>query len=223
MGVSGSHSTEHSRPAILIADDHPLFRDALAQMVSEGFPEYRIIEADSHASAVSAVETADPDLVLLDLNMPGMGGFAGLLSLRDHAPATPIAVISADETVSVVRQALTCGASGFIPKSMPKACIVDAVRAILDGDTFVPFDLRESRPRAVADDPEFAGGYATLTPQQRKVLELMIDGKSNKVIAFNLSVTERTVKAHVSAILRKLGVSSRTQAVLSAAKMLRGN
>lgn len=205
---------------ILIADDHPLFRDALRQVVVEGFPDHHVVEAYSRASAVEALDSHDPDIVLLDLNMPGMNGFAGLISLRDHAPSIPIVVISADEDMAVIRQSLVFGASGFIPKSMPKDQLTAGIRAVLAGEVFVPVDFTGYRARPTPENAEFAARFAALTSQQRKVLEALVAGQSNKVIAHEMDITEGTVKAHVSAVLRKLGVSSRTQAVLNASKMM---
>lgn len=204
---------------IVVADDHPLFRDALRQVIERAVGPARVVEAETFGDTVAAVAAEDPDLVLLDLNMPGMDGFAGLMALRDAAPTTPIVVVSADEDPAVIQQALTLGASGFIPKSMSKERMTDGVAAVMAGEVFVPVDLTASLPPAAQDDPDFASGYAALTAQQRKVLEMLVAGKSNKVIAFELDVAESTVKAHVSAILRKLKVTSRTQAVLYASKM----
>lgn len=207
---------------IVVADDHPLFRDALIQVIDGALGDSRVIQAATFEDAVAAVAAEDPDLILLDLNMPGMDGFTGLMGLRDRAPTTPIIVVSADEAPAVIQQALTLGASGFIPKSMPRERMTDGVRAVMDGEVFVPVDLSEAVPASAQDDPDFAAGYAALTGQQRRVLEMLVAGKSNKVIAYELDVAESTVKAHVSAILRKLKVSSRTQAVLYAAKRLPG-
>lgn len=204
---------------IVVADDHPLFRDALRQVIDVAVGPARVVEAETFGDAVAAVAAEDPDLVLLDLNMPGMDGFAGLMALRDKAPTTPIVVVSADEDPAVIQQALTLGASGFIPKSMSKDRMTQGVAAVMAGEVFVPVDLTTRLPPAAQDDPDFAAGYAALTAQQRKVLEMLVAGKSNKVIAFELDVAESTVKAHVSAILRKLKVTSRTQAVLYASKM----
>ncbi|MGC2857744.1 response regulator [Novispirillum sp. DQ9] len=204
---------------IVVADDHPLFRDALRQVIDVAVGPARVVEAETFGDAVAAVAAEDPDLVLLDLNMPGMDGFAGLMALRDKAPTTPIVVVSADEDPAVIQQALTLGASGFIPKSMSKDRMTQGVAAVMAGEVFVPVDLTTRLTPAAQDDPDFAAGYAALTAQQRKVLEMLVAGKSNKVIAFELDVAESTVKAHVSAILRKLKVTSRTQAVLYASKM----
>jgi DNA-binding NarL/FixJ family response regulator len=207
---------------VLIADDHPLFREALRQVVALTLPDHDIAEAQSLDEAMAIAAGDGLDLILLDINMPGMNGFSGLIALRNHVPATPVVVISADESRETIRQAMTLGASGFIPKSMDREHMIAAVNSVLAGDVFVPVDLTEtggSRLDAWPDDT-FRDGYAALTAQQRKVLEMLVSGKSNKLIAYELHVAESTVKAHVSAVLRKLKVTSRTQAVLNASKLL---
>jgi DNA-binding NarL/FixJ family response regulator len=206
---------------ILIADDHPLFRDALQQVIDQAFSAAAVTEASTLAEAMTAAQGADFDLLLLDINMPGMNGFNGLIALRNTVPATPIVVVSADEDRQTVQQALTLGASGFIPKSMAKDGMVQGLRdVVVQGKVFMPVDLSDHNGPGMLVDEQFQQGYAALTAQQRKVLEMLVMGKSNKVIAFELSIAESTVKAHVSAILRKLRVNSRTQAVLNASKML---
>jgi DNA-binding NarL/FixJ family response regulator len=206
---------------ILIADDHPLFRDALQQVIAQAFDAPQVQEASTLDEAMQAAQGTDFDLLLLDINMPGMNGFNGLIALRNTVPATPIVVVSADEDRQTVQQALTLGASGFIPKSMAKDGMVQGLRdVVLDGKVFMPLDLSDDNTPSMIVDDQFQQGYAALTAQQRKVLEMLVMGKSNKVIAFELSIAESTVKAHVSAILRKLRVNSRTQAVLNASKML---
>lgn len=207
---------------VLIADDHPLFRDALRQVVQATLPDHAISEANTFEGAMSAAAGDQLDLILLDINMPGMNGFAGLISLRNHVPATPVVVVSADETREAVSQAMTLGASGFIPKSLEREHMIAAVRMVLNGEVFVPAHdtLTLSSGHGGNEETLFRQGYEALTGQQRKVLEMLVAGKSNKVIAFELDVTESTVKAHVSAILRKLRVHSRTQAVLNASRLL---
>lgn len=198
----------------LIADDHPLIRDALRQVVAEVLPNYAIHDVSSLDAALAFTQDSEPDLILLDINMPGMNGFRGLISLRNACPAAPVIVVSADERNETIAQAITLGASGFMPKSMERGQMADAVRAVLAGDVFTP-DL----PPAPGYAPE-GGETETLTAQQRKVLEMLVAGKANKIIAYELDISERTVKAHVSAILRKLNVTSRTQAVLNASRLL---
>lgn len=207
---------------VLIADDHPLFRDALRQVVRATLPDHAISEADTFDAAMVAAAGDQLDLILLDINMPGMNGFAGLISLRNHVPATPVVVVSADEARETVSQAMALGASGFIPKSLEREQMVAALHMVMNGEVYVPAPGSGSHAPAGSAEARFREGYETLTAQQRKVLEMLVAGKSNKVIAYELDVTESTVKAHVTAILRKLRVHSRTQAVLNASRLLPG-
>jgi DNA-binding NarL/FixJ family response regulator len=200
---------------IIIVDDHPLFRDALRQALSDKFKELEISEAGSLDGLASAIEeTSEVDLVLLDLTMPGVKGFSGLMYLRAQYPEIPVVVVSANEEPAAIRRCLEFGASGFVPKSLPVDTIREAVAAVLDGAVWTPPDLDLN---AVAGDEasDLVSRLATLTPQQVRVLMMLSEGLLNKQIAFQLHVSEATVKAHVSAILQKLGVDSRTQAVIA--------
>ncbi|GIZ11436.1 response regulator transcription factor ErdR [Pseudomonas sp. NCCP-436] len=200
---------------ILIADDHPLFRSALQQALTLGLgPQVRLVEAASIAELEACLaDKSDWDLVLLDLNMPGAYGFSGLVLLRGQYPQIPVVMISAQEEASVVNRSREFGASGFIPKSSSLEVIQQAVRQVLDGDTWWPQSAEESPP--VSDEALAASaGLASLTPQQFRVLTMVCEGLLNKQIAYELSVSEATVKAHVTAIFRKLGVRTRTQAAL---------
>lgn len=200
---------------ILIADDHPLFRSALQQALTLGLGSaVRLVEADSIAALEARLkEKADWDLVLLDLNMPGAHGFSGLVLLRGQYPQIPVMMISAQEDAAVVARAREFGAAGFIPKSSPLETLQQAVRAVLDGDEWWPPQLQE--PVSVSAEAKAASaGLASLTPQQFRVLSMVCDGLLNKQIAYELSVSEATIKAHVTAIFRKLGVRTRTQAAL---------
>ena len=204
---------------IVIADDHPLVRDALRQAIARDMPDAVFLDAASLAEAESAIrENSAPDLVLLDLHMPGMRGFTGLAYLRSQFPAVPVAMISASTEPHIMRQAVDYGASGFIPKSAPMDEIRNAVHAILDGNMWLP-DLRGDLPDTDAKDAALAGRLAALTPQQLRVLGMLSDGKLNKQIAYDLDISEATVKSHVSAILQKLDVNSRTQAVILAGRL----
>lgn len=204
---------------IVIADDHPLFRDALRLAVSQTVVDGDIAEADSFDSLCARLKTVpDADLVLLDLKMPGMRGLSGLLYLRAEFAAVPIAVISANEDPRVVRRALDLGAVGYIPKSAAAAEIREALRALLAGETWLPAVL-DSRNPGNADESALAALLNTLTPQQSRVLMLLSDGLLNKQIAHAMQVSEATIKAHVSAILHKLGVGNRTQAVILAQQL----
>ena len=200
---------------ILIADDHPLFRSALQQALSMGLgAEAHLVEVASIAELeVRLNEKRDWDLVLLDLNMPGAYGFSGLVLLRGQYPQIPVVMVSAQEEAAVVQRSREFGASGFIPKSSPLEAIQDAVRAVLDGDTWWPPQVEEAA--ALSEEVRAASeGLASLTSQQFRVLTMVCEGLLNKQIAYELSVSEATVKAHVTAIFRKLGVRTRTQAAL---------
>ncbi|WP_417701273.1 response regulator transcription factor ErdR [Pseudomonas sp.] len=200
---------------ILIADDHPLFRSALQQALTLGLgPEVRLVEAASIAELEAHLAAkSDWDLVLLDLNMPGAYGFSGLVLLRGQYPQIPVVMISAQEEASVVNRSREFGASGFIPKSSPLETLQQAVREVLDGDTWWPPLAEEGAPVS-AEAKAASAGLASLTPQQFRVLTMVCEGLLNKQIAYELSVSEATVKAHVTAIFRKLGVRTRTQAAL---------
>lgn len=200
---------------IIIADDHPLFRSALQQALTLGLGEnVRLVEAASIAELETLLDqSSDWDLVLLDLNMPGAYGFSGLVLLRGQYPQLPVVMISAQEDASVVARSREFGASGFIPKSSSLETIQLAVRAVLDGDVWWPSNIDDAghvSPEAKAA----SAGLASLTPQQFRVLTMVCDGLLNKQIAYELSVSEATIKAHVTAIFRKLGVRTRTQAAL---------
>ncbi len=200
---------------ILIADDHPLFRSALQQALSIGLgAEAKLVEVASIAELeIQLNDKRDWDLVLLDLNMPGAYGFSGLVLLRGQYPQIPVVMVSAQEEAAVVQRSREFGASGFIPKSSPLETIQEAVRAVLDGDTWWPPQLEEAA--ALSEEARAASeGLASLTPQQFRVLTMVCEGLLNKQIAYELSVSEATVKAHVTAIFRKLGVRTRTQAAL---------
>lgn len=200
---------------ILIADDHPLFRSALHQALTLGLgPDVRLVEAESIADLEARLnEKSDWDLVLLDLNMPGAYGFSGLVLLRGQYPQVPVVMVSAQEEASVVVRSKEFGASGFIPKSSSLETIQRAVRLVLDGDVWWPPQVNETI--SVSPEAKAASqGLASLTPQQFRVLTMVCEGLLNKQIAYELSVSEATIKAHVTAIFRKLNVRTRTQAAL---------
>lgn len=200
---------------ILIADDHPLFRSALQQALTLGLgPDMHLVEAASIAELeVRLNERSDWDLVLLDLNMPGAYGFSGLVLLRGQYPHIPVVMISAQEEPAVVARAKEFGASGFIPKSSSLEVIQEAVRVVLDGDLWWPIQSPEAAQLS-EEVKAVTAGLSSLTPQQFRVLTMVCDGLLNKQIAYELSVSEATIKAHVTAIFRKLGVRTRTQAAL---------
>ncbi|MFS2122387.1 response regulator transcription factor ErdR [Pseudomonas sp. Pseusp97] len=205
---------------ILIADDHPLFRSALHQALTLGLgPEARLSEAASIAELETRLnEKADWDLVLLDLNMPGAYGFSGLVLLRGQYPQIPVVMVSAQEDAAVVQRSREFGASGFIPKSSELSVLQQAVRAVLDGDVWWPPQV-DAVTEMSEEVRAASAGLASLTPQQFRVLTMVCEGLLNKQIAYELSVSEATVKAHVTAIFRKLNVRTRTQAALLLAQM----
>ena len=193
----------------LIADDHPMVRDALRTALTHAFPGAATILAGTLGEVQAALERQpETDALLLDLDMPGMDGLTGLALLRSEHPTVPIVVVSAARDAAVVRRTHDLGAAAYIDKSASLEEIAGTVRAVLAGEIFVPPDT--------SPPDSFAQRAAQLTPQQWRVLALMVHGDQNKQIAFKLGVGEATVKAHVTVILRKLGVRSRTQAVIEA-------
>jgi DNA-binding NarL/FixJ family response regulator len=209
-----------TRRRIIIVDDHPLFRAALRQTLAGGDPSIVVEEAGDLAGLNAALEAdRECDLVLLDLNMPGVRGFSGLLLLRAQYPDVPVMIISAVEDGAVIRRAFELGAAGYLHKSVGPPEIRRAIETVLAGEMFVP-----EGAAIPADDAQTALMHrlATLTPQQVRVLMMLSDGLMNKQIAYELSISEATVKAHVSAILQKLDVDSRTQAVIAASKIEEG-
>lgn len=198
----------------VVADDHPLFRGALQQALSSFDTLCEILEAEDFEGVKALVGAeANIDLVLLDLAMPGASGLSGLVALRGLNPAVPIVVVSAYDDAQTIRRAIDLGASGFISKSSRMDDIKDAVKTVLDGGLHAPDDLELGEE----GDPEVSDliqRIQTLTPQQTRVLAMLAEGLLNKQIAYELNVSEATVKAHVSAVLQKLNVDSRTQAVI---------
>jgi len=206
-----------TRRRIVIVDDHPLFRSALRQTLAAGDPAIVVEEAGDLTSLAATLEAdRDCDLVLLDLNMPGSRGFSGLLLLRAQYPDIPVMIVSAVEDGAVIHQALELGAAGYLSKSVEPAQIRRAIETVLSGELFVPDAVG---PAVVDAHSGLLRRLASLTPQQVRVLMMLKDGLMNKQIAYELTISEATVKAHVSAILQKLDVDSRTQAVIVAQRL----
>ncbi|WP_426284992.1 response regulator transcription factor [Luteibacter sp. E-22] len=200
---------------ILVADDHPLFRAALRQAAAAAVPDADVSDVADLAGLLAALSDApDTDLVLLDLRMPGSRGLSGLAALRGQYPGVAVLVVSAHDEPSVVRRVLAHGAAGFIPKSADPATIAEAVRNVLDHGHWLPAELARAVAALPVDahDTALATRLSRLTEQQFRVLSMLAEGLLNKQIADRLSVQERTVKAHVTAIFEKLEVRNRTQA-----------
>ena len=207
---------------LVIADDHPLFRGALREAVSGMLERVDIAEAGTFDQLVELLDRGgDIDLVLLDLTMPGTRGFSGLMYMRAQYPSVPVIVVSASDDPATIRRCMEFGASGFIPKTLGIEAMRAAMSRVLGGGVWSPPDVDLSTG-SDAETAELMARMATLTPQQVRVLMMLSEGLLNKQIAYQLGVSEATVKAHVSAILQKLGVESRTQAVIAAAKIENG-
>ncbi|MDX1677192.1 response regulator transcription factor [Arsukibacterium sp.] len=207
---------------LIVADDHPLFRNALINAISSTFVTKATIETDSFDTTCTALEQhPDTDLLLLDLHMPGNCGFLGLIQLRKNYPSLPIVVISASEDLDVIRRVIAFGASAYIPKSANPLDISTALNAVLAGELWVPANLQKSvfQEQGAGEDLDLAAKVAQLTQQQYKVLYYLTEGWLNKQIAYDLHISEATVKAHITAIFRKLGCTNRTQVVIQAQRL----
>ena len=204
----------------LIADAHPLFREALKGALLNAFSELTVFESDNFKSTLEILEQEDDlDILLLDLHMPGNNDLYGLIRIREDHPDLPIAVVSGSEELNVVSKVMAYGALGFIPKSSSSAQIANAVNEILEGETWLPESMKDKVNQLSDDETKVAAQVASLTPQQYKVLSYLHEGLLNKQIAYELNISEATVKAHITAIFRKLDVYNRTQAVLIASKL----
>ncbi|MCG7535153.1 response regulator transcription factor [Pseudoalteromonas sp. OOF1S-7] len=204
----------------LIADDHPLFREALKGALQNQFDGLEIFESENFEQTLQQLSEQDElDLLLLDLHMPGNGDLYGLIRIREDYPSLPIVVVSGSEDLNVISKVMGYGAMGFIPKASSSQEIVEALNLVLEGDVWLPASLKDQIAELDGEDKQLAQQIASLTPQQYKVLQYLHEGLLNKQIAYELNISEATVKAHITAIFRKLGVYNRTQAVLIAAKL----
>ena len=205
----------------IVADDHPLFRNAIAQVLQTMGGEQEVVEAQDMASLqIKLSDHPDTDLVLLDLHMPGAHGFSALAYVQGHCGKMPVLVVSANEKTDIIQRALEFGARGFLPKSSSVTTILEAIHTVLQGDIWLPPAHTGSRGLTLnQSEQQLMAGIASLTPQQYLVLTMLAEGLLNKQIAYELDVTEATIKAHMTAIFRKLGVRSRTQAVLAIGKL----
>ncbi len=206
---------------MLIVDDHPLYRAALKGAIAAACADAQFVEADSVAGLFDVLERhPHADLLLLDLNLPGAYGFSALAHLRGSHPQLPVVVVSAMDDRRTVRQALAFGAQGFVSKSADAATIGRNVQAALRGELVAPPDLEsDAEPAPDTGALDIAQRMAQLTPQQFRVYGMLCSGRLNKQIAYDLQIMEATVKAHMTAILRKLGAANRTQAVLMAGRL----
>lgn len=212
----GMHSNNNCAVhKFIIADDHPLFRSALRQAILRTYPGAELYEAQDMESLQRCVsEHKDCDLLLLDLHMPGARGFSGLIFLNGHYPELPVMVVSANEKPEVMCRAIDYGACGFLPKSAPVEMIEEAIGQALAGEIWLPEGVA-AQCSTDASEMAVADVVASLTPQQFRVATMLAEGMLNKQIAYEMNVTEATVKAHLTALFRKLNVNSRTQAVLA--------
>jgi DNA-binding NarL/FixJ family response regulator len=207
--------------SFLIIDDHPLFREALGNAVRLALPNARIFEAMSIQDALDILATEQGiDLALLDLSLPDASGFSGFLRLRERYPRLPVAIVSSDEDQHVVREALSLGAAGYLPKSTSKRELAKSIEGVLSGSISVPKDFVAAADRINTGSTKvLQARLRELTPQQLRVLDLVRRGYPNRQIALELQLAESTVKAHVTEILRKLRLFSRNKAVIEIGKI----
>ena len=213
---------------ILIVDDHALFREGINRLLEQIFPNAEYFQAATYDETITLCSSQQPpDLILTDLQMPGWPGFEAIRHIRAMLPKTPLVVVSASENGADARRALDYGAGGFIPKSSSVQIMVSALQLVLAGGVYVPHALLHSgasgltstpRDHAVPSSPSDLGHNINLTQRQRDVLGCLREGKSNKQIAYELGLSEGTVKIHVTAIFKALNVKNRTQAVISASR-----
>ena len=219
-----SEASEAPAKRVLIADDHPLYRDALRAIVPQALPNASVSEAGCQSEVIASV-TSDAafDLIVLDLNLPGAAGLSCLRHVRETAPLTPIIVVSGNDEPSTMSDVVMAGATGYVPKSSPRQVLVDAIKVIMNGGTYLPAAAVIALRRAQTPDTPSSKSPTSneLTSRQMRVLKLLAEGLSNKHIARELQISEITVKAHVSLILQKLGVTNRVQAAMKARKLLR--
>jgi len=203
---------------IIIADDHPLFRQALLGTLKNKLVQTQWLEAQTIAELEQQLQAhSDSDLLLLDLNIPGAHGFSTLIHVRNHFPQIPVVVVSAHEDQSTIGKAMGYGAAGFVPKSTPVDDIFAAIMAVLSGEIWLPASFQNAQESH--NNSDVAERVASLTQQQYRILMMFAQGLLNKQIAYDLHVSEATIKAHATAIFRKLDVRNRTQAVIAIAEL----
>jgi len=216
----GNLGTVTNKSTFIVADDHPLFREALIHAIHNCVDDAEIIEADSLDTLQDVVEAnPEADLLLLDLNMPGVSGFSALAYIRSNHESLPTVIVSAMDDPAVIRRSIQHGASGFIPKSSAISTLEQGIDAVLDGEVWIPDGIDLQDNRLDSEEAEIAAALGSLTPHQFRVLMMLGEGLLNKQIAYQLGVSEATIKAHVTAVLRKMGVNNRTQAVLAVERL----
>lgn len=204
---------------IIIADDHPLFRTALNGTLKSISPQAEIVESEDLPTLQARVEEHNQaNMILLDLHMPGADGFSALIFLTAHYPNIPVIIVSAHDEPDIMRRALDYGASGYLPKSASTEDMKDAIHTVLNGGIWAPESLSETR-MVGEEEQSIADAVALLTPQQFRVASMVTQGLLNKQIAYELDVTEATIKAHMTEIFKKLGVHSRTQVALALSQL----
>jgi DNA-binding NarL/FixJ family response regulator len=207
---------------VLLVDDHQLFREGLKFLLRSLEMQLDLDEAGNCAEALQHASVRRFELVLLDLQMPGVKGLDALRALREAMPGTPIVVLSGEENAQTVREAIDRGAMGFIPKSSTPAVLIQALRLVLANGVYLPPAVLDAKPPAASASGE-SGAPQTklpgLTDRQMDVLRCVIQGKPNKTIARELDISEGTVKAHLSSVMHALGARNRTEAVYAAAKL----
>lgn len=207
-------------PKVLVADDHPLFREALIAALNPLIEDLKLVQAGTLDETLNALhDHNDIALILLDLHMPGSEDFYGIIRVTEDYPHIPVAVVSGDDSISVVSKVMAFGAKGFIPKTTPSKVTADAIQMIMQGHNWLPDEMQKNLIKVGKEEIDIASRMAELTPKQFQVLKLLQAGLLNKQIAYDLHITEATVKAHISAIFKKLEVTNRTQAVLTAEKL----
>ena len=210
--------SDHAIADVLIVDDHPLMCDALSATLGYAFGLRKVRVAASIAAALESIrEEGVPDAVVLDVALPDSEGVEGVMAIRRVAGQVPLAVISADVEPEMVAAAMAAGASGYVGKLLPRAKMVDAFSRIWSGETVLPEGYELDCPET-GEAAALARGFASLTPQQMNILRLICQGRPNKIISYELSIAEATVKTHIAAIMAKINVSNRTQAALLASK-----
>lgn len=204
---------------ILIADDHGLVREGLRQSLTELDSALEVLEAADFQGAFDVIQNhADLSLALVDLNMPDMAGIQAINKIMDDAPTVPLVVLSASDNVDDMREVLDSGAMGFISKSESSAVIISALKLVLSGGVYVPPALINQPNKKPTEKTAAETNKPVLTPRQVEVLKLLANGESNKQIARDMGLSDVTIKVHLSAVFKALGVNNRTQAVLEASK-----